>query len=508
MVFRESEMALIEFSKDGDATAAAGTGQVTSFLSDQRLRDLLIFARSKLLCKENVFLSLWQYSKEARTAVLDTRIILTYEVSRFSVRAHETNLVTSHMRTVYSISRHLAYLRSGYSSEPILAEAAARQLYNWRRDQLQQYSTVEPAVTILRESYRDGLLAHSEIRDTVGRLLLVLAHDHAATNNGGVFSAHISVEAFFKALLPEEAADKLLDSVPDNGINAQGMATTLREAYKDAVLNFTHFAQWEDDSTMIEDIALGCFIRHMALACRSNTAIVDVFIPVLMDSNANLEPSVMSGLFVQFHLRQQAGSLSAYTINEEEMKFFSRRGPRSRPYISLIMELGVTSPPPLLAQMYANYWPKTAKEDQKTNAEPDDSPIAQGSPTESQMNIPPAAPSRRRQTAVHPRYSMYIHGCSPSVYKVISKDDHSLYKILIGSGEPLSEHPRQNAESLDQVRNLKPFFAEGHPFWHWKRRDALSVDDPVQESEDADVDGGIFFRIPAGDSSHLNPIRQ
>ncbi len=164
------------------------------------------------------------------------------------------DLVASHMRTIYSIPYSREYIHSGYSSEPILAEAAARQLHSWRELEMQEPApALEPAVAILRDNLKHDLLARGEIGEAVGRLLLTLAHDHAVeedTLKKAVlhFSSPIPVADFFKALFPEEIAERVLDSVPDNQVNGK----TLRDAFKNAVLNFTHFAKWADDSSLLE----------------------------------------------------------------------------------------------------------------------------------------------------------------------------------------------------------------------------------------------------------------
>lgn len=58
-------------------------------------------------------------------AVADVRLCLEYEPRNSALVLEQTaDLVSHHMRLVYSVSKHRNYFRSGYSSEPILAEVS------------------------------------------------------------------------------------------------------------------------------------------------------------------------------------------------------------------------------------------------------------------------------------------------------------------------------------------------------------------------------------------------
>ncbi|KAI0806797.1 hypothetical protein C8Q74DRAFT_1341823 [Fomes fomentarius] len=425
-------------------------------------KTLLRFAHSKLLCQTLVTKERLFYSEIAQAAVLDVRIMLAYNPSVSAIHAHkhQMDLVASHMRTVYAIPHSRDYVYAGYSSEPILAEAAARQLHEWRklemRDRDSAQVVLEPAVAILRDNLKHDLLARGEIGKAVGRLLLTLAHDRAVEdtlkNTVLYFSSPIPVVAFFKALFPDEIAERVLDSVPDNEVNGK----TLRDAFKNAVLNFTHFAKWADNPSLLEASAAGCFMRHMAVTSRNSGPFVDVFLPILLDREAPLGPENMSGIFVQFKLREKPGSLSAYTIAEERIKFFSPDEETDenglRPYITLIMELGVES--------------KTSTRDSTAHA----------TPWKIHISDAPARSSQRIRKGAHPHYSMYVYGCSPSVYKVIREGERDIYEQIIRSGDVLVEHPRLDGEALGLVRNQKPFFAQGPASWHWFKNKDINPD--------------------------------
>ncbi|KAI0654604.1 hypothetical protein C8Q70DRAFT_1086808 [Cubamyces menziesii] len=429
--------------------------------------DVLELARRKLLCNDNMRMPIDSHTIAAQTAVLDVRIMLSFEPSREAAHRHEEQLVASHMRIAYSVPKDRIYLRSGYSSEPILAEAAARQLHEWRR----QCLGLEPSATglnILRKTFDHDLLSRGEVGEVIGRLLLMLARDSAtcATSSDSDdphFSNPVPVTTFIEQLLSESFAKDVLTSRPDNlPANAPRGDLTFAEAFKDAVVNFTHFAKWADDSALSQDTALGCFIRSMAVICRNNAATVDVFIPVLMNKDAALDASVMTGIMVQFKLRAHSGTIAAYAIDATKVGLFKQTPDddetQRHPYITLIMELGVNSEPPLLASI-------------------------------------PVKPESKERGSAYPRYSIYVYGCSPTVYRVISKNERGVYKHMLGGGKLLAEHPRQDPTSLRLVRMLKPFFAIGHTSWHWLYHTRLNTDLP----DESDDEGGVVVSVRGED---------
>ena len=91
--------------------------------------EILELARAKLVASHDIDSSYKTFSGAAKLAVLDVQLSLDFEPRREKVQFEEAGLVESHMRVAYSIPDHREYLRSGYPSEPLLAEAAAQQLW-------------------------------------------------------------------------------------------------------------------------------------------------------------------------------------------------------------------------------------------------------------------------------------------------------------------------------------------------------------------------------------------
>ncbi|KAI0750828.1 hypothetical protein C8Q80DRAFT_1268144 [Daedaleopsis nitida] len=447
------------------------SGQVNTTGREERYRELLEFAAAKLLHTANIHGGRGTYSHTAQTAILDVRIALSFEAGRPSAHQREMDLVSSHMRTVYSIPRSREYMRSGYSSEPILAEAAARQLHFWRND---QGSSPDPALVILGDNLAHDLLSRGEICEAVGRLLLIRARDRAALTVYGEeninFSRPVPVVAFIEALFPKKIADEFLNSYPDN-LRKGKNSLTLRKAFEDAVINFTHFTKWADDSAPTQEAALGAYIRHAAAICRNNAPMADAFIPILWKRTSTLTPESMTGLILQFKWTT-AGGAAAYAIAQEQLPkpMFPASADTQRPYMTMVMDLGVTPSPSLLAQTPTNADAQGAHtrkvQLEKSKYAPGVSTDQQSSPSKA---IIQPAPTRKlhHPRSVHPRYGIYVCGCSPSVYGVIDESERSKYKHIIRTGDLLGEHPRQDRDTLSGVRRQKPFMFEGLESWHW-----------------------------------------
>jgi len=149
-------------------------------------------------------------------AVLDVQLSLDFEPRREKVQVEEAGLVESHMRFAYSIPDHREYLRSGYPSEPLLAEAAAQQLSTWRAQN--PFIVVETLTNILET----GLLDRGELGELTGRQLLLDAYHRAVELEQGDrpektppnFSAGCRLITFIKMLYSDECADMVLNSTP------------------------------------------------------------------------------------------------------------------------------------------------------------------------------------------------------------------------------------------------------------------------------------------------------
>lgn len=89
---------------------------------------------------------------------------------------------------------------------------------------------------------------------------------------------------------------------------------------------------------------------------------------------------------------------------------------------------------------------------------------------------------------VHPRYAIYVSGCSSTNYGVIGESDRELYRQLLRSNDFLHEHPRP--ETIPKVMAQKPVFALGSNSYSWVDSDVLN---PKDSAATYDEDDETFF---------------
>jgi hypothetical protein len=66
----------------------------------------------------------------------------------------------------------------------------------------------------------------------------------------------------------------------------------------------------------------------------------------------------------------------------------------------------------------------------------------------------------------HARYHIFKYECSSMVYRGIDAAHEALYALLLNSRDFLGEHPRKDAQTLEAVRRMKPFW-NGGDCYHW-----------------------------------------
>ncbi|KAF8575276.1 hypothetical protein K439DRAFT_1665120 [Ramaria rubella] len=449
---------------------------------------IIDLARAKLICSHNIDVSHRKLTPEGRLAVLDMRLMLTWE-PRYDAYRTEARLVASHMRLVYSIPKDRVYLQSGYSSEPILGEAAAQQCYVFRKN----HST-SVILDILAENLGGGLLDLGERGEVVARVIITSAYDRAVErdhpppkHNGTppFYSQGCRLITFIEELFTAEYAEEILDSRPEN-VKSK---VPLREAFKDARLRFTHFAKMADDTGTSTAAMYAAFIRGMAIICMSTQRVVDVMLPVLLIDDP-LREEIMTSLMIQLKRRGMEGNKATYIVDETTIQFFPTASKTrltgddasNRPYITLVMDLGVQAPSNTSAEacFRPRLSPKPARsveaeKPQRMQLDTQQTPLTASLPQQGE---------RKYAMASHPRYSIFAYGCSDMVYKVIDPKEKAIYARLLASGDSLSEHPRQDSDSLKAVRKMKPFWVVGEGCYHWLESELLNM--PV-EVDDTDV---------------------
>ncbi|KAI6041207.1 hypothetical protein EDC04DRAFT_1332225 [Pisolithus marmoratus] len=217
-------------------------------------------ARLKLIYDNNIYGE--EFSSLAMLATLDVLITIDYEPRSELARVRELEMVESHMRIIFSVPWHRFYIRSGYPSEPFLAEAASRQMYHYLK------SPYRSAMSgILQENFDSGLIDVSQKVELVMRLLLRMAYMNAITveqaeeihrTDEPNFSKGCNFLVFLQALFANQFHDVILRSEPDNGVPS---TCTLEEAFEHAVVRFTHFVKAVDDSVVSTKSMVSGFLR-------------------------------------------------------------------------------------------------------------------------------------------------------------------------------------------------------------------------------------------------------
>ena len=254
------------------------------------------------------------------------------------------------------------------------------------------------------------------------------------------FSKAVSVIDFIQQLYSRDIAQSFLDSRPDNTADGH----TFRDAFKDTVINFTHWVKWADDSAPDVRIASYCFIRCMALACTGkNSADIEAFIPVLLNKSAPVTADNMTGILIQLRLRTDFGRNSKPMIFHADTRLFPPNDSTRRPYIVFVLELGIIPPPSILPM-------KLTREQQiergYRNVAQEEGPETVAKPNEAQdsslsVHSDATSPGKlRSERCGHPRFTIFVYGCSPAVYEVIQERDRSDYECLLQSGAMGDKH--------------------------------------------------------------------
>jgi hypothetical protein len=458
------------------------------------LPTIVDLARAKLICNHDIWARARALDRDAVLAVVDVLLTLDFEPRRQVTRNQEAKLVASHMRIAFSVPKEREYIRSGYPSEPLLAEAAARQMDN--------FQTLTPMTNVMLETLEDefssGLLDQGQRGEVVFRLLLSEAYrrgvrtDHAKDSPYN-FSKGCKLTTFMKELFSKDYAKQILDSVPDN----IEISTTFQTAFEDAIVRFTHFGKMGDDTGTTTHAMFAAFVRCMAIIGWSSQETVDILIPVLLDCKDKLSESAMTGLLIQVKRRKKSGTTQKYEIYQKKFQFFPSSADTTeaatRPYVTLVAEVGVQRPISQAASTPVIIREKMFKSAPNPPAIIKTSTISTTDPES--LHIPVQPVTIHHPKDVHPRYSIFAYGCSDKVYRVIAESDRARYKALLGNRDMLDEHPRDDAASLLAVRSMKPFWSAGLGCYKWIKDDFLHMYEKWE-----DDDGGLAVGVREDDT--------
>ena len=430
---------------------------------------LIGLARMKLLCDHEINKPYDRMKKEALIAVLDVLLAFDFEPNRELSEDIQAKLVKSHMRIAYSVPQHRLYFRSGYPSEPLLAEAAAQQILRFRGDERNGIGVMADMLTAtgLLES---TLIDSGQRGEVFMRMCLMGAYvdgvlqDLGSDKGAGIiFSKGCKLTTFIEQLFEDDHAERILDAKPDNILSA----TTFRQAFAQSMVRFTHFVKAGDPDMMTSEAMFAAFIRGMAFIGYQTQLAVDFAIPVLLNREDTLQEFAMSAILIQVKRHVRGRGVGTYKFRQEDVDLFP-------------LQTKVGEPQAKAEELQGEGKGKgKAEEPQGEPKEPwnDERPyitlIAQLGiePEEGILNgiktptvYIPQQPKSIHHPEVHPRYTIVVYGCK-EVYRGVDPVKRAYH---LATRNFFAEHPNYGVTtSSDLVRRLKPVWQRGENSFHW-----------------------------------------
>ncbi|CAA7263721.1 unnamed protein product [Cyclocybe aegerita] len=431
----------------------------------------------------------------AKLAILDTILNLEFHPFRAQTVSLMEDLISSHMRTAYSAPIHREYLHTGYPSEPVLADAAMQALY---LTESASKSLVQDAAAEFFSSLdagpTKGAIDMGQRGENVAKMILVRAYMTAVRaadmqSYGDLnWSSGCSLVTFLKSLTGRKFQELVLDCKPNNLLASEGQP--LKEAFARSWVRFTHFGRAADDGAVTTSAACAAFVRAMSFIGWLSQKSVDVCIPILLDIDKPITEANMSTILVQIKLRSKKGS---YEIDAKKIGLFPPPGSSrdcmktkmgvesekyfSRPYISLVMELGVGKIRDTKSVFVQEHLDQNSQAVSTSNkvSPPRIGVVAYQPPTRITSCPTPKA--------IHPRYSLCFYGCTAEVYGCIHEAAASIYESLLQLSDMVPDHPRPSSFSV--VLRMKPFWRTNNESYDWFNDSWLRADEnEVEEEED------------------------
>ncbi|CUA71726.1 PH and SEC7 domain-containing protein 1 [Rhizoctonia solani] len=408
---------------------------------------------------------------ESELAAPSVRIGISFDSTTLA-REAESRQVEAHMRIIYAVPVHREFMRTGYSSEPILAEAAAVYLDGTNH----KAGIAISGPRILADNIQKGFLAKGERGELCGRLITTIAHDLAtrecldidmtsplAQGPQPEFHRPVPVLTFLRALFAPLHHDTILQASPVTGEDDKD--STLQSVFNDAFVCFSHFAL-ADDSEMLEARCLQtALFRGMAMQAKDNQVSIDAVIPIHMGSTTNpITEKTTSAINLQFKNRTNTRPCSVDRgITVPNLK---------QPVISIVFELGEESPSAALVEPHHATARVTRGEVSGSNADPD-----------------------------RTHYSFVARGCTSKTYNAIPEEAENDYKIILAANGLKDDFPRADIpESWALVRQLKPFFDSETAMAGWKGQKFGTSSGPSAPSAKGVMSSGSEANMPDNQS--------
>ncbi|QRW24728.1 hypothetical protein RhiXN_11640 [Rhizoctonia solani] len=362
-------------------------------------------------------------TSQAELAALSVRIGIAFEFMNPAARETESQQVERHMRIVYAIPEHREYMRTGTSSEPVLAEAASNYLHDVSGDG----GIAVLAPRILADNCQKGFLARGERGELCGRLLVTIAHDIALTRAPytiglpledlePIFHRAVPVLAFLRSLFASEHHEAILKATP---VSDEEEGKSLEVVFKDAFISFSHFALAEDSDMLSSKALRTALFRGMAMQAKDNQPSIDAVIPIHMGSiDQAITTETTSAINLQFKNRKNSLDCSVdRTITDADTE---------KPVISIVFEFGETNDALPRIQVRHEHHRRT----RSNRTHPDDK-----------------------------HYSFVTRGFGPKTYESIPAEATRYYRAILATRGLKDDFPRaKSACSWRLLRELKPTF--------------------------------------------------
>ncbi|CAA7268435.1 unnamed protein product [Cyclocybe aegerita] len=455
-----------------------------------------IFALQKLTNSAHIS----DLNSHAKLAILDTILNLEFYPFRAQTVSLMEDLISSHMRTAYSAPIHREYLHTGYPSEPVLAEAAMQALYLTESASKRDQDAAAEFFSSLDGGNTKGAIDMGQRGENVAKMILVRAYMTAVKAadmqyyGNPNWSSGCSLVTFLKSLTGRKFQELVLDCKPNNLLASEGQP--LKEAFARSWVRFTHFGRAADDGAVTTSAACAAFVRAMSFIGWSSQKSVDVCIPILLDIDKPITEANMSSILVQIKLRSKKGS---YEVDAKKIGLFPPPGSSrdcmktkmgvesekyfSRPYISLVMELGVGKLRDTKSAFVQEHLDQNSVSTSNKVSPPRIGIVAHQPLTR--------ITSRATPKAIHPRYSLCFYGCTAEVYGCIHEAAESIYELLLQLSDMVPDHPRPS--SISMVLRMKPFWRTNNESYDWFNDSWLRADeneveeDAVIEEEEEDM---------------------
>ena len=252
-------------------------------LPEDQVDRVLRFAKQKLLDGKE-FLEM--EDSLGSLACLATRLGLEFNEDEDSCNAAYKQ-VERHMRICISTTTGFTKMVTCSASEPLLAEAAFRLLSD---------SPVNPVKRLANHAnlYCVDLGRRGEL---VAALIIMQARDASLPRNE--FDRRwVPVVDFFQALLPPEASQSFLDSLPIRRRKGEENMP-LRQRFADCRLWFNHVIMVEDSEVIRPEFLWKYITRGAMIVCKVNQEGIDLILPVSTSLDEPLSRHTVTAITVQ-----------------------------------------------------------------------------------------------------------------------------------------------------------------------------------------------------------------